>query len=117
MASTVVNLSCNVGATKVLDRANYMGLKSSMNSNFVCVRSTNGACNRRLFVVRASEMHDGPIKKMGLSDAECEAAVVAGNVPKAPPVPPMPVAPAGTPVVPTLVSIIPTVVTYLFIRI
>ncbi|GFS40112.1 aldolase superfamily protein [Actinidia rufa] len=45
-------------------------------------------------------MHDG--KKMGLSDAECEAAVVAGNVPKAPPVPPMPVAPAGTPVVPTL---------------
>ena len=115
MASTVVNLSCNVGATKVLDRANYMGLKPSMNSNFVCVRSTNRACNRRLFVVRASEMHDD--KKMGLSDAECEAAVVAGNVPKAPPVPPMPVAPAGTPVVATLVSIIPTVVTYLFIRI
>ena len=94
-----------------------MGLKPSLNSNFVCVRSTNKACNRCLLVVRASEMRDGPIKKMGLSDEECEAAVVAGNVPESPPVPPMPAAPAGTPVVPTLVSIIPTVVTYLCIMI
>jgi porphobilinogen synthase len=40
------------------------------------------------------------------SDADFEAAVVAGNVPDAPPVPPTPAAPAGTPVVTSLVSII-----------
>lgn len=38
------------------------------------------------------------------SDEECEAAVVAGNVPEAPPVPPTPAAPTGTPVVTPLVS-------------
>ncbi|KAI4320536.1 hypothetical protein MLD38_034005 [Melastoma candidum] len=42
------------------------------------------------------------IKKLGLSDAECEAAVVAGNAAEAPPVPPKPVAPVGTPVVSSL---------------
>ena len=45
------------------------------------------------------------MKKLGRSDAECEAAVVAGNVPEAPPVPPKPASPAGTPVVPLLVSV------------
>lgn len=39
---------------------------------------------------------------MGMTDAECEAVVVAGNVPEAPPVPPKPAAPAGTPRVSTL---------------
>lgn len=48
----------------------------------------------------------GPVKKLGMTDAECEAAVVAGNVPEAPPVPPKPAAPAGTPVVSSLVSVL-----------
>ncbi|KAI7993631.1 hypothetical protein LOK49_LG11G01681 [Camellia lanceoleosa] len=103
MASIVVNLPCNVGAIKGLDCANYVGLKPSVNHNFVCVRPQNKACNRRrLLIVRASETCDGPMRKMGLSDEECEAAVVAGNVPQAPPVPPKPAPPAGTPVVPAL---------------
>ena len=52
-------------------------------------------------MVKASET----VKKFGLSDAECEAAVVAGKIPEAPPVPPKPAAPAGTPLVPALVSV------------
>ncbi|XP_028107447.1 delta-aminolevulinic acid dehydratase, chloroplastic-like [Camellia sinensis] len=103
MASIVVNLPCNVGAIKGLDCANYVGLKPSVNHNFVCVRPQSKACNRRrLLIVRASETCDGPMRKMGLSDEECEAAVVAGNVPQAPPVPPKRAPPAGTPVVPAL---------------
>ncbi|KAL7246250.1 hypothetical protein ACSBR2_001384 [Camellia fascicularis] len=107
MASTVVNFSCNVGSFKGLDCAYYVyvGLKPSVNQNFVCVRPLNKACTRRLFVVRASETREGPMKKMGLSDEECEAAVVAGNVPEAPLVPPMPAAPVGTPVVSSLVPL------------
>lgn len=55
--------------------------------------------------VRASNTNDNvPMKKMGMSDEECEAAVVAGNIPEAPPAPSKPAAPAGTPVVPSLVS-------------
>ncbi|KAF5942317.1 hypothetical protein HYC85_019959 [Camellia sinensis] len=98
MASIVVNLPCNVGAIKGLDCANYVGLKPSVNHNFVCVRPQSKACNRRrLLIVRASETRDGPMRKMGLSDEECEAAVVAGNVPQAPPVPPKPAPPAWNP--------------------
>ncbi|KAL0326163.1 UNVERIFIED_CONTAM: Delta-aminolevulinic acid dehydratase 1, chloroplastic [Sesamum radiatum] len=56
-----------------------------------------------MLTVRAGETREnGPLKKMGMSDAECEAAVVAGNIPEAPPVPPKPAAPAGTPVVSSL---------------
>ncbi|XLR50518.1 hypothetical protein HN51_001211, partial [Arachis hypogaea] len=59
-----------------------------------------------LFAVRASDSHNGnhvgPLHKLGLSDAKCEAAVVVGNVPEAPPVPPKPASPVGTPVVPSL---------------
>lgn len=60
---------------------------------------------RRNLVIRASESGNGHAKKLGMSDAECEAAVAAGNVPDAPPVPPKPAAPAGTPIVQPLVSI------------
>ncbi|GMP46917.1 hypothetical protein CsSME_00014888 [Camellia sinensis var. sinensis] len=104
MASTVVNFSCNVGSFKGLDCAYYVyvGLKPSVNQNFVCVRPLNKACTRRMLVVRARETREGPMKKMGLSDEECEAAVVAGNVHEAPLVPPMPAAPVGTPVVSSL---------------
>lgn len=60
---------------------------------------------RRNLVVRASESGNGHAKKLGMSDAECEAAVAAGNVPEAPPVPPKPAAPVGTPIIKPLVSI------------
>ncbi|CAL5333244.1 unnamed protein product [Camellia sinensis] len=108
MASTVVNFSCNVGSFKGLDCAYYVyvGLKPSVNQNFVCVRPLNKACTRRMLVVRARETREGPMKKMGLSDEECEAAVVAGNVHEAPLVPPMPAAPVGTPVVSSLFFIV-----------
>lgn len=104
MASIIVNVCCNVQAIKGLECQNYVGLKASRNSNFNCVK-TAIKTPPRFLVVRASERQDGPIKKMGLSDAECEVAVVAGKVPEAPPVPPKPAAPTGTPVVHSLVSI------------
>ena len=56
-------------------------------------------------MVRASERHDGHVKKIEMSIEECEAAVVAGNVPEAPPVPPKPAAPVGTPLIQPLVSV------------
>ncbi|KAI8555841.1 hypothetical protein RHMOL_Rhmol05G0205400 [Rhododendron molle] len=99
MASNVVTFPCNIGAIKGLDCATFAGFKPSVNQSFVCVRRVDKVCNRRLFTVRASEKHDTPIRKTGLSDEECEAAVVAGNAPEAPPPPPRPAAPAGTPVV------------------
>lgn len=105
MASTTTII--NVGAVKGLDCQTYVGLRGRPLVNvrsFNCVGTSVKANPNRRFVVRASEAHNGPFKKLGLSDAECEAAVVAGNVPEAPPVPPKPAAPAGTPVVPTLVS-------------
>lgn len=105
MASNVVHLPCTIRAIEALDCATYVRFKPLVNQHFVCVRSLNKACSRgRLFTVRASEKHDGQIRKMGLSDEECEAAVVAGNAPEAPPPPPTPAAPAGTPVVSSLVS-------------
>lgn len=42
------------------------------------------------------------LNKTGKTCAECEAAVVAGNPPEAPPVLPKPAAPAGTPVISSL---------------
>lgn len=105
MASSIVNVPCNVQAIKGLDCQNYIGLRPSRSLKFNCVKTGTTARPPRLLVVRASEKNDGPVKKMGLSDVECEAAVVAGNVPEAPPVPRKPAAPVGTPVVPSLVSI------------
>jgi len=102
MASSIVNVPFQ--AMKGVD-CHYVGLKPSTSSKFSCVKTAIRVRSPRLFVVRASEKHDGPIKKLGLSEAECEAAVVAGNVPEAPPMPPKPAAPAGTPVVPSYVSI------------
>ncbi|KAK6938391.1 Delta-aminolevulinic acid dehydratase [Dillenia turbinata] len=102
MASAFVNVPCNVGAIKGLDSQTYVGLKPSLNQQFNCVMPKIMANPRRVLVVRASERRSEPIPKMGLTDEECEAAVVAGNVPEAPPVPPKSAAPAGTPVVPSL---------------
>lgn len=105
MASTVLNAPNCVRTINGLDCGSYVGLKPSPNSNFLCVRTPANVRSPRLFVVRASDERDAHMKKLGRSDAECEAAVVAGNVPEAPPVPPKPAAPAGTPVAPLLVSV------------
>ncbi|KAJ7006616.1 delta-aminolevulinic acid dehydratase [Populus alba x Populus x berolinensis] len=102
MASSIFNAPCTVPAVK---GKNYFGLKPAVNNDLrfnVGKKTSIIGCPKRVFTVRASEKKDGPIKKLGLSDAECEAAVVAGNVPEAPPVPPRSAAPAGTPVVPSL---------------
>lgn len=106
MASTIVNLPTSIGALKDLDCNGYVGLRPSNLSfrKLNCVGTTIKASPSSRFSIRASESGDGPTKKLGRSDAECEAAVVAGNVPLAPPLPPKPAAPAGTPVVPSLVS-------------
>lgn len=104
MGSTIVTAPSNVGAAKGLDCQSFVGLRPFTSVRRLdCVRTSIKASSRRL-VVRASEPSDGFPRKLGMSDAECEAAVVAGNVPEAPPVPPKAAAPAGTPVVPSLVS-------------
>lgn len=109
MASTVFHAprSCSAPSVKSLDCRMYVGLKPSVNLRlkFNYDKATVKARQSgRLFIVKAGETRDGEIKKLGLSDAECEAAVVAGNAPEAPPVSPKPAAPAGTPLVPSLVS-------------
>ncbi|KAF2291383.1 hypothetical protein GH714_023473 [Hevea brasiliensis] len=102
-STTIFSASSTVPAMKVLDWKNYVGLKPTVNDlRFSGVKTSVKVCPKRVLIVRASETQGGPMKKLGLSDAECEAAVVAGNVPEAPPVPPKPAAPAGTPVVPLL---------------
>lgn len=106
MAFTFLKAPCNVGAIKRFDCKNYVGLRASSSSTqkLDCVGHAIKAPIRRGLIVRASERRDEFVKKSGLSDQECEAAVVAGNVPEAPPVPPKPVAPTGTPIA-SLVSI------------
>ncbi|KAJ4844740.1 Delta-aminolevulinic acid dehydratase 1, chloroplastic [Turnera subulata] len=104
-ASTMFNGgACMAPAAAAAMKNNHVALRPTVNnSNRRDLALMKKACrNKRLFVVRAGESHDSPIKKLGLSDAECEAAVVAGNVPETPPVPPKPASPAGTPVVPSL---------------
>ncbi|XP_024990134.1 delta-aminolevulinic acid dehydratase, chloroplastic isoform X1 [Cynara cardunculus var. scolymus] len=97
MASTIANMPLNVGTIKGLDCRSYGNFKP----NALPIRpSVSTLPYRCMFVVKASTS-DGPMKKLGRSDAECEAAVVAGNIPEAPPVPPIPSSPAGTPVVPS----------------
>ncbi|KAL9449790.1 hypothetical protein AB3S75_011672 [Citrus x aurantiifolia] len=100
MASSVFHAPWGAPSIKQLECQNYVGLRPSVSLRFNCVE-TKTVTARRL-VVTASKSHDGATKKLGISDAECEAAVVAGNIPEAPPVPPKPAAPAGTPVVPSL---------------
>ncbi|KAH9691220.1 Delta-aminolevulinic acid dehydratase 1 [Citrus sinensis] len=100
MASSVFHAPCGAPSIKQLECQKYVGLRPSVTLRFNCVK-TKTVMARRL-VVTASKSHDGASKKLGISDAECEAAVVAGNIPEAPPVPPKPAAPAGTPVVPSL---------------
>ncbi|KAK9269870.1 hypothetical protein L1049_025443 [Liquidambar formosana] len=102
MASSMYHAPCGVRSMKGLDCRNYVGLKPSTNLNFSCVRTTIKERPRRILVVRASETQNDSLRKTGMSIEECEAAVVAGKGPEAPPVPPKAAAPAGTPVVPSL---------------
>ncbi|CAI9299776.1 unnamed protein product [Lactuca saligna] len=99
MASSIVNMPLNVGTIRGLDCRTYGNLKNTLPIQ----PSASTLPHRRMLVLKAS-INDGPMKKMGRSDAECEAAVVAGNIPEAPPVPATPSSPAGTPVVPSLLS-------------
>ncbi|KAJ0827311.1 putative porphobilinogen synthase [Helianthus annuus] len=86
MASTIVNMPLNVGTIKGLDCLSH----GKFNANALPIRpSVSSLPHRRMLVVKAST-NDGPIKKLGMSDAECEAAVVAGNIPEAPRCPPFP---------------------------
>lgn len=94
-------MALNVGTIKGLDCLSH----GKFNPNALPTRpSVCSMSHRRMLVVKASA-NDGPIKKLGMSDAECEAAVVAGNVPEAPPVPPVPASPAGTPVNASIVCV------------
>lgn len=106
MASMFLNAPCNVGTIKHFDCKSYVGLRaSSLAQKLDCLGRATKAPLRCRFIVRASEKRGEPIRKLGLTDRQCEEAVAAGNVPEAPPVPPKPAAPAGTPSVSSLVSI------------
>ncbi|KAL4371754.1 hypothetical protein AHAS_Ahas06G0197400 [Arachis hypogaea] len=81
-----------------------------IDTNFSTLEDFKGLlCPLHLFAVRASDSHNGNhaglLHKLGLSDTKCEATVVAGNVPEAPPVPPKLASPVGTLVVPSLASL------------
>lgn len=103
MASTIVKPQWSFSG---IDCQQHVGLKPSPSAKYSFLRAASkGQPSRRFLVIRASENHNDSTKKLGMTDAECEAAVVAGNVPEAPPVPPKSAAPAGTPVVPLLVSV------------
>ncbi|KAK3034769.1 hypothetical protein RJ639_032282 [Escallonia herrerae] len=99
MASTIFNVPCNVGELRVSD---YTSLKPSLNRRLASLRPSIRVPGRPVLTVRAGETREGPMKKLGLSDEECEAAVAAGKVPDAPPPPSTPAAPARTPVVSSL---------------
>ncbi|CAI0393100.1 unnamed protein product [Linum tenue] len=108
MASTIFNASSSLPATlKGLDCNTYkptlgnLRFIASPNKKSITVPSSSSPAPKRRVLPLAKATSDVPVKT-GLSDAECEAAVAAGNVPEAPPVPPTPLAPAGTPVVPSL---------------
>lgn len=98
MASMALN-SVNFGAGKSV-KFDYVGLKPlKMHQNILSLRPHSVKIAPRMLAVKADAAHDdGRVKKIGKSDEECEAAVVAGNIPVAPPVPPKPAAPVGTPV-------------------
>ncbi|GLT47123.1 hypothetical protein SLA2020_208400 [Shorea laevis] len=99
MASMMVNSHYTVPSIKGFDDIqNHVGVRPASTSTSTSTMRFNAAkgLRQRPFVVRASESRDGHVNKMGMSVAECEAAVVAGNVPEAPPLPPTTAVPTGT---------------------
>ncbi|XP_043715835.1 delta-aminolevulinic acid dehydratase, chloroplastic-like [Telopea speciosissima] len=89
----------NVLAIRPLDGRIFIGLKPSTNAKFIIAERPIKKRNRPLLVIRASEDRGRSPEKLGLSDEECEAAVVSGNILEAPPVPPKAATPPGTPLV------------------
>ncbi|KAK9107201.1 hypothetical protein Syun_023212 [Stephania yunnanensis] len=81
---------------------NYTGLRPSTGLRLFNAGISIKRSSRSLVVIRASDAGEVSLKKTGLSIEECEAAVVAGNGPEAPPATPKAAAPAGTPLVQSL---------------
>ncbi|XP_057549080.1 delta-aminolevulinic acid dehydratase, chloroplastic [Amaranthus tricolor] len=107
MASTFVsnNIPCNVGSIKGFNNSQkFVGFGSSLvfGNRKICLKNwgNSGFVSPSQLVVKASEKRENLIQeKKGLSIEECEAAVVSGNAPSAPPVSPKPRAPANTPLI------------------
>ncbi|CAH9108926.1 unnamed protein product [Cuscuta europaea] len=102
--SPTVLLSCSssiIGALK-------FNLKSEPIVKFspVVQPSIRSTPPRVIFLIKSSSNNGSGSsllsKNVGMTCADCEATVVAGNIPEAPPVPPKPVAPAGTPIATSL---------------
>ncbi|KAL6512011.1 Delta-aminolevulinic acid dehydratase 1, chloroplastic [Orobanche gracilis] len=94
----------NSGSVKVSELNHVFGLKPLKVhpiNNTLRLRLRSIKIAPRMLTVRAVEIRDGgrTINKTRMRDEECEAAVVAGNIPEAPPVPRKPAAPYGTPFV------------------
>ncbi|RZC74727.1 hypothetical protein C5167_050210 [Papaver somniferum] len=105
MTSAMMAVSpSNFATIRELKGQSHTGLKMNTRTNQVYFNTGRVIkIQSSRFVIKASNEKEASLKKLGLTDAECEAAVVAGNAPDAPPVPPKPAAPAGTP----LVSLLP----------
>ncbi|KAK1268247.1 hypothetical protein QJS04_geneDACA006766 [Acorus gramineus] len=100
MASTISVGTSSPPVAKNLNGWTYVGLRPVTNLKVNNVRFP--VKRPTSMVIQASNEKEGSVKSSGLSIEECEAAVVAGNPPSAPPVPPKSVSPAGTPVVSSL---------------
>ncbi|KAF6161851.1 hypothetical protein GIB67_026653, partial [Kingdonia uniflora] len=100
MACTTISIPLsNVRVIRQFDCQNYLCLKPTTSQRFVSVSNGCKLGWRRGLSVRAmGDGQEAKLKKLGLSDEECEASVVAGNIPETPPVPPVAASPAGTPV-------------------
>ncbi|RZC69938.1 hypothetical protein C5167_033073 [Papaver somniferum] len=102
MASTMMAVSpSNFATIRELKGQSHTGLKMNARTNQVYFNTGRviKIQSSSRFIIKVSNEKEASLKKLGLTDAECEAAVVAGNAPDAPPVPPKPAAPAGTPLV------------------
>lgn len=101
MACAISISSGNAISLRKLDTQNYVGLKPFTNRKFVhAARPVK--LQQPFSVIRANDEHEASVKNKGMSIEECEAAVVAGNVPEAPPARPRPASPPGTPLVTSL---------------
>ncbi|KAM7256805.1 hypothetical protein ACFE04_012546 [Oxalis oulophora] len=103
MAASTMPYTLTMPTTINMNKVNA-ALDLNFNNKKKTTTTTTTRVGLTTFLVKAaSQSHNGvPATKLGLTNAECEAAIVAGNVPDAPPPPPKPAAPAGTPVVPSL---------------
>ncbi|XXG79891.1 hypothetical protein AAC387_Pa09g0861 [Persea americana] len=84
-----------------LEGQSYVGLRPTTNRRLVRA-ARRIKLSHPVSAIRANDDREASVKSSGMSIEECEAAVVAGNAPQAPPPRPTPAAPAGTPVVSSL---------------